>query len=137
MMVTTKVHYAINAISYMASKSSDNPVTIMEISTKHGVDARYLEQLFVKLRRSGIVRSVRGPGGGYVLCYSPSELTIEQVAIAVDENLEMTRCKNKEDKRCSPDGLLCKSHVMLCGLTRCIREYLRNKSIADILNANF
>ncbi|MGI4776228.1 MAG: Rrf2 family transcriptional regulator, partial [Janthinobacterium lividum] len=111
------------AILEIAFKSFDKPIRLAEISKSQNISTSYLEQIFLKLKKAGIVRSVRGPGGGYVIGNLPSEIKIANIIDAVDENLIMTRCSIKEKVGCLPDKAVCNSHYFWEGLSHRIRDY--------------
>lgn len=104
MRLTTKGRYAVTAMLDLALHYEDGPITLADISQRQGISLSYLEQLFAKLRRKGLVDSTRGPGGGYRLSRVPAEIPVADVIIAVDEKLETTRCGGlgncQEDERC-------------------------------------
>ena len=103
MRLTTKGRYAVTAMLDLALHYEDGPITLADISQRQGISLSYLEQLFAKLRRKGLVDSTRGPGGGYRLSRIPAEIPVADVIIAVDEKLETTRCGGlgncQEDER--------------------------------------
>src|SRR5258705_6499983 len=92
MKLTTKGRYAVTAMLDLAIHYDDGSVTLGDIAARQGISLSYLEQLFAKLRRSGLVDSVRGPGGGYSLSRSPSEISVAQIVLAINENIDATRC---------------------------------------------
>ncbi|MGK7344423.1 MAG: Rrf2 family transcriptional regulator [Candidatus Nitrospinota bacterium M3_3B_026] len=92
MRISTKGHYAVQAIVDIAMKGGGAPVSLGLIAQRQELSQNYLEQLFVKLRKADLVRSVRGPGGGYMLARGPSQITIGQIFAAVDESLTLIEC---------------------------------------------
>ena len=92
MRLTTKGRYAVTAMLDLALHYADGPITLADISQRQGISLSYLEQLFAKLRRQGLVDSTRGPGGGYRLSRVPMDIPVADVITAVDEKLETTRC---------------------------------------------
>ena len=92
MKLTTKGRYAIIAMVDLAINSQLNPATLKDISTRQSISLSYLEQLFSKLRQSGLVKSIRGPGGGYLLNKDPSSLNLLDIITAVDEKIDQTQC---------------------------------------------
>jgi cysteine desulfurase len=104
MKLSTKGRYAVMAMVELASRGDAKPTTLAEIAERQDISLSYLEQLFAKLRRAGIVRSVRGPGGGYVLAFPPRDTRISDIIIAVDEPVQVTRCKPGSPKGCTTDG---------------------------------
>ncbi|MGI9386713.1 MAG: Rrf2 family transcriptional regulator [Methyloligellaceae bacterium] len=100
MRLSTKGRYAVMAMTDLAHRGSDDPVPLAEIAGRQDISLTYLEQLFFKLGRAGLVRGMRGPGGGYVLRRSPANIAIEQILAAVDEPVKMTRCAGVEGEGC-------------------------------------
>lgn len=104
MKLTTKSRYGARAIFDIAYHSSGRPVQIKEISKRQEIPQRYLEQIFQKLKRANIVKSVRGPGGGYVLAKDPKKITVGDIIRAMKESMELVFCvgnENGSSKRCS------------------------------------
>ena len=95
MRLTTKGRYAVTAMLDLALHSDEGPVSLADISTRQGISLSYLEQLFARLRHFKLVKSVRGPGGGYCLMSSTADISIAQVVDAVSESLDATRCEGK------------------------------------------
>ncbi|GAB4163520.1 MAG: Fe-S cluster assembly transcriptional regulator IscR [Rickettsiaceae bacterium] len=132
MMLTTKSRYAVMAVIEVAANSSNLPTKLADISAKQDIPLNYLEQIFAKLKKAGLVTSVKGPGGGYYLISPSEQITIEDIIDAVDENLKMTRCS--KDKNCRKNGINCQTHDLWKGLSRQIRNYFANISIADVIS---
>lgn len=132
MMITTKSRYAIMAMVEIASSSEGRPISLECLALKQNIDLRYLEQIFTKLRRSGLVYSARGPGGGYILGIVPKDIKIFDIIEAVDENVKMTRCT--EQIGCMPSGVKCNTHRLWEGLGDKIKEYFSKITVADLIN---
>lgn len=132
MILTTKARYAIIAIVEIASLRHNSPTPLAQIASKHNIDLRYLEQIFVKLRKAGIVTSVRGSAGGYILAIDQYHLKIAEIIDAVGENIKMTRCA--ADMKCMPGNVQCKTHNLWHGLGNHIRAYFDGISVADVVN---
>ena len=132
MMLTTKSRYAVMAVIEVAARDSKTPIRLADISEKQNIPLNYLEQIFLKLKKANLVRSVKGPGGGYHLNLSSKEISIENIVDAVEENLKMTRCS--KDKNCRKNGVNCKTHDLWKGLGRHIRAYFANISIDDVIS---
>ena len=116
MMLTTKARYAVMAVFDIAVNSEEGtPIKLSTVARGQNISVRFLEQIFNKLKASGLVRSVRGPGGGYMLAKPASEITVDDIIDAVDENIEMTRCK--QHANCGPMNSKCISHNLWCGLS--------------------
>lgn len=133
MILTTKGRYAVMSIIDIASAKNGGPVSLAEISIRQNIPLSYLEQIFMKLRSSGIVTSVRGPGGGYLLSKSPCSTSIWDILYAVEEVMNSRGC-TKEKKKCGPPSVKCNAHDLWAGLDRKIREYFSNISVDDVLS---
>lgn len=134
MMLTTKSRYAVMALVEVAALNSGRPARLADISSSQDIPLSYLEQIFSKLKTAGIVISVKGPGGGYLLSDNTENVLIIDVIDAVDESIKMTRCGN--GRYCTKSGEKCKTHDLWKGLGHQIRAYLSSVSIADILSGN-
>jgi Rrf2 family iron-sulfur cluster assembly transcriptional regulator len=100
MKISTKGHYAVQALVDIAARPEKTPVSLAVIAEHQGLSQNYLEQLFVKLRKAKLVKSVRGPGGGYLMARSPSSITIGEIFAAVDESLILTDCVDEGAAGC-------------------------------------
>jgi Rrf2 family iron-sulfur cluster assembly transcriptional regulator len=130
-MLTTKARYAVMAVIDMAySYDNQKPITLADISVRQKIALSYLEQIFNKLRKAGIVRAIKGPGGGYLL--TEANFEIAKVIEAVEENIEMTRCSNRTSAGCMPDNTKCSTHDLWEGLNQQIRSYFNNVTIEDV-----
>jgi Rrf2 family iron-sulfur cluster assembly transcriptional regulator len=130
MRLSTKGRYAVTAMMDLAIHEPKGPVTLADISHCQSISLSYLEQLFSKLRRSNLVRGVRGPGGGYRLAKPADEISIAQIIAAVDEKVDST-CGG--DSSCE-EGDTCLTHELWCGLSKRIYEFLDSISLRDFLN---
>ena len=133
MMLTTKGRYAVMAVLDIALNSDGKPIVLSDVAVRQDITLNYLEQIFVKLRKAGVVDSVRGPGGGYLLSKMASDITIEQIIDAVEESIEMTRCKRRE-KGCMPGSAKCKTHDLWVGLGDEIRQYFASLSVQNVMD---
>jgi Rrf2 family iron-sulfur cluster assembly transcriptional regulator len=133
MRLSTKGRYAVMAVADLA-RQGDRAVSLAEISGRQQISLSYLEQLFARLRRAGLVRSVRGPGGGYRLAREPAATFVAEVVLAVDEPIRATRCTGASSpKGCMPGGERCLTHELWEELGRQIHLYLAEVSIEDVL----
>ncbi len=130
MQLTAKARYAITAMLDLAINTKQQPVTLDIISRRQYISLSYLEQLFAKLRKKDLVKSVRGPGGGYLLNDTAANINIGQIIEAVDENVDLRRCKGL--KSCK-DGKECISHKLWCEISEQIRLFLTNKTLAEVI----
>ena len=134
MQLSTKGRYAVMAMTDLASQTDDRPVTLAEIAERQQLSVAYLEQLFARLRRQGLVMSVRGPGGGYRLAKTAAETSIADVVVAVDEPLQATRCSGKDAVAgCMKGGARCLTHDLWEETGRQIHDYLASVSLADVI----
>jgi len=130
MRLSTKGRYAVTAMLDLALNGQDGPVTLSDISENQGISLSYLEQLFAALRARKLVRGVRGPGGGYFLGRPADEISIADIICAVDEWVEFTRCRGKEDCR---GGQRCLTHSLWDDLSRQIYDFLTDITLADLV----
>ena len=130
MRLTTKGRFAVTAMLDLALQNSDKPVTLADISERQGISLSYLEQLFSRLRRNGLVKSVRGPGGGYRIAKNQAEITISEIITAVDEQIDATQCGGQENCH---DERRCMTHDLWASLNDKILEYLSGVSLADLV----
>jgi Rrf2 family transcriptional regulator, iron-sulfur cluster assembly transcription factor len=129
--LTTKGRYAVTAILDLAFHSECAPVTLTDIAKRQSISLSYLEQLFARLRRAGLVTGVRGPGGGYQLSRKTSQINIAEIIEAVDEVIDATKCGGKGDCQ---NNEPCLTHELWMDLSRQIREYLSGISLQDLLD---
>ncbi len=130
MRLTTKGRYAVTAMLDLALHGESGPVSLAEISGRQGISLSYLEQLFAKLRRNGLVRSVRGPGGGYQLSRPGSDLFVAEIIDAVNETVDATNCGG--DANCL-DGDVCLTHYLWSDLSDQIHNFLSSISLASLV----
>jgi len=130
--LSTKGRYAVMAMVDLARHGDGTPVSLAEIAERQEISLSYLEQLFAKLRRSGLVRSVRGPGGGYLLAHDREETRIADIIIAVDESLQAVRCTPGAAIGCRGDRSRCLTHDLWEELGNQIHLYLSSVSLGDV-----
>ncbi|MCB1777113.1 MAG: Fe-S cluster assembly transcription factor [Candidatus Competibacteraceae bacterium] len=130
MKLSTKGRYAVTAMMHLAIHDQHGPVTLAEISQCQGISLSYLEQLFAKLRKHGLVEGVRGPGGGYRLARTPDQVTVANIISAVDERLDATRCCG--DENCQ-GGRRCLTHQLWTDLSRQIFIFLEGITLAQFV----
>jgi Rrf2 family iron-sulfur cluster assembly transcriptional regulator len=132
MRLSTKGRYAVMAMVDLARHSGGDPVTLAEIAERQEISLSYLEQLFAKLRRGGLVKSVRGPGGGYLLGHDRTETRISDIILAVDEPIRATRCTPGAPVGCRGNRSRCLTHDLWEELSNQIHLYLSSVSLADV-----
>jgi Rrf2 family iron-sulfur cluster assembly transcriptional regulator len=130
--LSTKGRYAVMATADIAARDIDGPVALADIAARQGISLSYLEQLFAKLRRRGIVTSARGPGGGYRLARPADETRIADIIMAVDEPIKATRCKSGAEG-CTGMGGRCLTHDLWEELSRQIYLFLSAVTLADVV----
>ena len=129
MKLTTKGRYAIIAMVDLSLNGAVDPVRLKDIATRQNISLSYLEQLFSKLRLSGLVKSVRGPGGGYILSQTASEINLLDVITAVDEKIDQTQCGGAMN--CINEKP-CLTHFIWTDLNEIINQYMQGINLGDI-----
>ncbi len=132
MRLTTKGRYAVTAMLDLALHHGHGPITLAEISGRQGISLSYLEQLFSRLRKKGLVSSSRGPGGGYQLGLDMDKISVADVISAVDESVDATRCGGK--KNCTSENR-CLTHDLWEQLSEQIYEFLNGISLAQLVSS--
>ena len=130
MKLTTKGRYAVTAMLDLALHHGHPVVSLADIARRQGISLSYLEQLFATLRRGGLVESIRGPGGGYQLAESPECISVARIVVAINENIDATRCGGNEN--CHGDGR-CLTHQLWQDLSDRIYEFLSDVTLADLI----
>lgn len=132
MKMSTKGRYAVMAMIDIAQHSGELPISLSEIALRQDISQEYLEQLFGKLRRVGLVTSARGPGGGYMLARPASEIAVSEVILAVDEPLRVTRCEGDAVDGCVK-GERCCAHDLWSSLGRQMMYFLESVTLEDVV----
>lgn len=130
MRLTTKGRYAVTAMLDLAIHYKDGPITLADISKRQGISLSYLEQLFSRLRKNGLVDSARGPGGGYRLSRAAAEICVADVITAVDEKVDAMRCEGKGN--CQDNGQ-CLTHELWCDLSDQIYSFLKGINLGMLV----
>ena len=130
MILSTKGRYSVMAMVDLATQPEGKPVGLASIAERQEIPLAYLEQIFARLKKAGIVKSVRGPGGGYTLGKPASDMSIAEIMFAADEPIKMTRCETHEG--CMATKARCLTHDLWEGLTAQIRLYLGSIMLADV-----
>lgn len=131
MRLSTKGRYSVTAMMDLAIHDKAGPVTLADISQCQGISLSYLEQLFAKLRKEGLVKGVRGPGGGYRLARGADEITIAEIISAVDESVDVTRCGGLGNCQ---DGERCLTHELWADLSDRLYKFLDNITLAQFVD---
>ncbi|MGJ3230267.1 MAG: Rrf2 family transcriptional regulator [Oceanicaulis sp.] len=132
MKLSTKGRYAVMAMADLARSSKERPAPLGDIASRQEISLSYLEQLFAKLRRAGIVKSVRGPGGGYRLARAARDTRIADIMLAVEEPVDVTRCQHKP-AGCMEGGARCITHDLWDELGRHIHLFLNGVTLEDVI----
>ena len=132
MRLSTKGRYAVMAMVDLAKHAQGNPIALAEIAERQEISLSYLEQLFAKLRSAGLVKSVRGPGGGYLLGHGADETRISDIILAVDEPIRATRCTPGAPTGCRGSKTRCLTHDLWEELGNQIHLYLSSVTLADV-----
>jgi Rrf2 family iron-sulfur cluster assembly transcriptional regulator len=130
MKLTTKGKFAVTALLDIAIYSDSSPMTLYAISERQGISISYLEQLFVKLRRFGMVKSYKGPGGGYMLARAMDKIRVSEIIKAVDDDMDARSCNGK--KNCHSNHK-CLTHDLWNGLTNHVYQYLDGITLNDLI----
>ena len=136
MKLTSKGRYAVMALVDLAKFNSRNPVSLRDISLRQGISLDFLEQIFSKLKRNEIVKSIRGTQGGYILNKQPNEIKLANIFHAVDETVKTVQCKKESKKGCNGKASKCITHNLWDELETHINNFFENKSLEDLLTNN-
>ena len=129
MNLTTKSRYAVTAMLDLAGQKREKPVSLADISRRQEISLSYLEQLFAKLRKKGLVTSIKGPGGGYLLARSANKVSVADILDSVDENVDVTRCSGKGNCQ---RGAVCLTHELWSEFSDEIRNYLSGINLENL-----
>ena len=133
MKLTTKGRYAVMAMADLATNENLKPISLSEISIRQNISLSYLEQLFVKLKNNHLVKSVRGPHGGYVLEKKAKDIKLSNIIFAVDEEVKTLNCKKNSKRGCGGRTVKCITHNLWDDLEMHINDFFDKKNLGDIL----
>lgn len=131
MILTTKGRYAVMAVIEIANSKTNAPISLLNISKRQEISLSYLEQIFAHLKKHGVVKSIKGPGGGYLLGKKAKEISVADIIKAIGEPIKMTRCNNVK-KSCVSNSAKCKTHNLWHGLEKNIYHYFNSISLENI-----
>ena len=134
MKLSTKGRYAVMAMVDIAAHTEGKPIALADVAERQEISLSYLEQLFGKLRRGGLVKSVRGPGGGYLLAHTAAETRISDIILSVDEPIKTTRCTPGSPAGCKSNKSRCLTHDLWQELGNKIYLFLNSVSLADVID---
>ena len=134
MKLTTKGRYAVMAMADLASNEDIKPVSLSEIAVRQNISLSYLEQLFLKLKNNHLVRSVRGPLGGYMLGKKAKDIKLSSIISAVDEEVKTLNCKKGSKKGCDGKSVKCITHDLWDDLGKHINGFFENKNLNELIS---
>ena len=136
MKLNTRGRYAVMALADMASFNTQNPVSLRDISLRQNISLVYLEQIFSKLKKNNIVKSIRGTNGGYILTKDPEKIKLSNIFLAVDEKVKTVQCKKESKKGCNGKLTKCITHYLWDDLEMHINDFFDKKNLGDLLKNN-
>ena len=134
MKLTSKGRYAVMALADLAKFNSMNPVSLRDISLRQGISLDFLEQIFSKLKRNNIVKSIRGTHGGYILTKNPEEIKLANIFNAVDEEIKTVQCKKESKRGCNGKTSKCITHDLWDELEIHIKDFFEQKNLRDLIS---
>ena len=134
MKLTTKGRYAVMAMADLATNESLKPISLSEISIRQNISLSYLEQLFVKLKNNHLVKSVRGPHGGYILEKKAKDIKLSSIIFAVNEEVKTLNCKKNLKKGCGGRTVKCITHNLWDDLEKHINSFFENKNLNELIS---
>ena len=136
MKINSKSRYAVMALADIANFNRQNPVSLRDISLRQNISLVYLEQIFSKLKKNNIVKSIRGTKGGYVLTKDPEQIKLSNIFSAVDEKIKTLQCKRESKKGCNGKLTKCITHNLWDDLEMHINDFFDKKNLGDLLKHN-
>ena len=133
MKLSNKGRYAVQALADLARNNLQKPTNLTEISLRQGISISFLEQIFLKLKKNNLVRSSRGPTGGYSLTRSPEEIKLSSIIKAVDEKVKTVGCKKESKKGCTGKSIKCITHDLWDDLETHINNFFEKNTLKDII----
>ena len=136
MKLNSRGRYAVMALADMANFDKQNPVSLRDISLRQNISLVYLEQIFSKLKKNNIVKSIRGTNGGYILTKDPEQIKLSNIFLAVDEKVKTLQCKRESKKGCNGKLTKCITHNLWDELEIHINDFFDRKNLGDLLKNN-
>ena len=136
MKLNSRGRYAVMALADMANFDIKNPISLRDISLRQNISLVYLEQIFLKLKKNNIVKSVRGANGGYILTKDPEQIKLSNIFSAVDEKVKTVQCKRESKKGCNGKLTKCITHNLWDELELHINDFFDKKNLGDLLKNN-
>ena len=134
MKLSSKGRYAVMALTDMARFNQKEPISLRDISLRQGISLVYLEQLFLKLKKNDVVKSIRGKRGGYILSRNASDIKISDIFFAVEEKVKTVGCEKHSKKGCNGRSTKCISHNLWDELEVYINNFFQQRSLSDLIN---
>ena len=136
MKLTSRGRYAVMALADIANFDRQNPVSLRDISLRQNISLVYLEQIFSKLKKNNIVKSIRGTNGGYILTRDPGQIKLSNIFSAVDEKVKTLQCKRESKRGCNGRSTKCITHYLWDDLEMHINDFFDKKNLGDLLKNN-
>ena len=136
MKLTSKGRYAVMALADIANFDKQNPVSLRDISLRQNISLVYLEQIFSKLKKNNIVKSIRGTNGGYILTRDPGQIKLSNIFSAVGEKVKTLQCKRESKRGCNGRSTKCITHYLWDDLEMHINDFFDKKNLGDLLKNN-
>jgi Rrf2 family transcriptional regulator, iron-sulfur cluster assembly transcription factor len=133
MKLTSKGRYAVMALADLAKFNSANPISLRDISLRQGISLDFLEQIFSKLKKNNIVKSIRGTNGGYILSKDPEQIKLANILNAVNEEVKTVQCKKESKKGCNGKSSKCITHNLWDELEVHINDFFEQKNLKDLI----
>tara|TARA_Y100001970_G_C13651922_1_gene563996 strand:- start:43 stop:450 length:408 start_codon:yes stop_codon:yes gene_type:complete len=133
MRLNTKSRYAVMALADMASFLNNKPISLRDISLRQSISLQYLEQIFLKLKKKNIVKSIRGVNGGYILTKNANNIKLSEIFSALDENVKTTGCDSNSKRGCNGRSTKCITHNLWDELDVHINTFFENKKLEDLI----
>ena len=137
MKLNSKSRYAVMALADIANFNKKYPVSLRDISLRQNISLVYLEQIFLKLKKNNIVKSIRGTNGGYILTNDPNQIKLSSIFSAVDEKVKQVQCKKESKKGCNGKATKCITHYLWDELEIYINDFFEKKNLGDLLKNKF
>ena len=134
MKLSSKGRYAVMALADIARFNQSEPISLRDISLRQGISLVYLEQLFLKLKKNDVVKSIRGKKGGYILSRNASDIKISDILFAVEEKVKTVGCEKHSKKGCNGRSAKCISHNLWDELEDYINNFFQQKNLGDLIN---
>ncbi len=136
MKLNTRARYAVMALADIAKFDKQNPISLRDISLRQSISLVYLEQIFSKLKKNNIVKSIRGTNGGYILAKDPEQIKLSNIFSAVEEKIKTKQCKKESKKGCNGKSTKCITHYLWDELEIYINDFFDKKNLGDLLKSN-